>query len=168
MNYRTMAAAVVLLAGTALTASAQTRGFVGVGVGVGGYPGGGYYGYPGWNYYGLPYGPYAYGYPSALGTQWSNGHSLYGPPIPTFGPTPGAFGGGDAHRGHYTYGFLGNYSPSPRLGYSTVNVYPSDRQELTGPSVDAIAPNEVPRSQTSSTSPWVKGGLLGFGVIRRR
>ncbi len=157
----------VLLAGMALTASAQTRGFVGVGIGVGGYgyPGFGY-GYPGWNYYGLPYGPYAFGYPRALGTQWSNGHSLYGPPVPTYGPTPGAFGGGDAHRGHYTTGYFGAYGPSPRLGYSTVNVYPTGRQDLTGPSVDAIAPREGPRGET--TSPWVRGGLLGFGVIRRR
>lgn len=145
-----------LLAVATSSASAQYRGgFVGVGVGAG---------YPGWGYYGLPYGPYAYGYPGAVGGFWTNGHSLYGPPVPTYGPTPGAFGGSDAHRGHSTYGWLGTYNPSPRPAGLTVNGYPTGRAELTGASVDAIAPREVPRPEPSKKA---RGGLLGFGLIKR-
>lgn len=144
----------VLLVWMTSSASAQTRGFVGVGG----------FGSPGWNYYGLPYGPYAFGYPGAVGGSWTNGHTLYGPPVPTYGPTPGAFGGGDAHRGHSTYGWLGTYNPSPRPSNLTVNGYPTGRAELTGASVDAIAPREVPRPEAPPRS---RGGLLGFGLFKR-
>lgn len=153
MIARALVSSAVLVAVFTSSSSAQYRGSVGVGVGVG----------TPWNYYGLPYGPYAFGYPGAVGSFWTNGHSLYGPPVPTYGPTPGAFGGGDAHRGHQNYGWLGYYTPSPRLGYSTVNVYPNDqpRLELTGPSVDAIAPREVPRPEPTT-------GPSKFRLFRRR
>lgn len=36
-----------------------------------------------------------WGYPGAVGDFWSNGLSLYGPPVPTYGPIPGSFGGSD-------------------------------------------------------------------------
>ena len=52
--------------------------------------------------YGLGYGWY---YPAAFGSFWTNGLSLYGPPVPTFGTTPGSFGGSDSHRNY----FLQNY-----------------------------------------------------------
>ena len=52
-----------------------------------------------------PFPYYSYGYfgyyPSAFGSQWSNGYSLYGPPVPTYGPVAGAFGGSD-QRLNYT------------------------------------------------------------------
>ncbi len=32
-------------------------------------------------------------FPSRIGDFWSNGYSLYGPPVPTYGPIPGSFGG---------------------------------------------------------------------------
>ena len=48
--------------------------------------------------YGSGYGWY---YPAAFGSFWSNGLSLYGPPVPTFGVTPGSFGGSDAHRNYF-------------------------------------------------------------------
>jgi uncharacterized protein (TIGR03000 family) len=65
---------------------AQPRGGMGVGVGVGvGRPWG--WGYP----YAFPF----WGYPGAYGSSYSNGFNLYGPPVPTYGPTAGAFGGSD-------------------------------------------------------------------------
>jgi uncharacterized protein (TIGR03000 family) len=46
-----------------------------------------------------PFGAYPYGYlgyfPGAYSSSWSNGFSLYGPPVPTYGSVPGAFGGAD-------------------------------------------------------------------------
>jgi uncharacterized protein (TIGR03000 family) len=43
-----------------------------------------------------PFGPYSgylgY-YPGAYQNSWSNGFSLYGPPVPTYGSVPGQFGG---------------------------------------------------------------------------
>jgi hypothetical protein len=46
------------------------------------------------------WGWYPY-YPGAVGSFWSNGLSLYGPPVPTQGPIPGSFGGGDARQLYY-------------------------------------------------------------------
>jgi uncharacterized protein (TIGR03000 family) len=60
----------------------------GVGVGVGfGY--GGYWGRPGW-------GPYWGIYPNYYHGFYGNGLSMYGPPVPTYKPIPGVFGGGDS------------------------------------------------------------------------
>jgi uncharacterized protein (TIGR03000 family) len=46
-----------------------------------------------------PFGAYPYGYlgyfPGAYSNSWSNGFSLYGPPVPTYGSVPGSFGGSD-------------------------------------------------------------------------
>ncbi|MGL4424015.1 MAG: TIGR03000 domain-containing protein [Gemmataceae bacterium] len=91
-------------------------GGVGLGVGVGVTPG--------WNYHGLAGGPFigapfGFGFaPSAYGSQWSNGLSLYGPPVPTFGVTPGAFGGSYQFYHHtppiFGLGWFGVNTPSPR------------------------------------------------------
>jgi uncharacterized protein (TIGR03000 family) len=72
---------------------------VGVGVGVG-------FGYPGFGY---PYGAFGY-YPGAYSSSWSNGFSLYGPPVPTYGIVPGAFGGADQRLGNFQYGNIGIYN----------------------------------------------------------
>src|SRR5947209_1191454 len=53
-------------------------------------------------YYGYGYG---FGYfPGAYGSVWSNGFSLYGPPVPTYGPVPGPFGGPDQRLDVYPPG----------------------------------------------------------------
>jgi uncharacterized protein (TIGR03000 family) len=72
---------------------------VGVGVGVG-------YGYPGFGY---PWGAFGY-FPGAYSSSWSNGFSLYGPPVPTYGIVPGAFGGADQRLGNFQYGNIGIYN----------------------------------------------------------
>ena len=52
--------------------------------------------YPGYGYGGFyPY----YGYDGF----YSNGFSMYGPPVPTYGPVPGYFGGGDQRLNNYYY-----------------------------------------------------------------
>jgi uncharacterized protein (TIGR03000 family) len=110
----------------------------------------------GWRYYGLPNGPYVnpgsyefagtgprwwggwpwWGIPSYAGSFWTNGRSLYGPPIPTFGPTPGVFGASDDDKRFFTnpppangvffgLGWGGYRSPSPRHLPLTVSVRPS-------------------------------------------
>jgi uncharacterized protein (TIGR03000 family) len=87
-----------------------------------------------WRYYGLRNGPRVEftdarvgiwnwgwaGTPAASGSFWTNGLSLYGPPVPTYAPVPGTFGGADAHRFYINppvFGFglnpLGYRSPSP-------------------------------------------------------
>jgi hypothetical protein len=90
--------ALALLAGVALPPSpgfaghpgrhAGYTGGVGIGVGIGivGTPGGPAFGYSGVGV-AVPYGAYR-GF-------WSNGYSLYGPPVPTYGIVPGTFGGSD-------------------------------------------------------------------------
>ena len=57
---------------------------------------------PNFGYLGRSFG-YGYGwyYPAAFGSFWTNGLTLYGPPVPTFGITPGSFGGSDAHRFYF-------------------------------------------------------------------
>ena len=99
---------------------------VGIGISVGGggygpygYPGFGYPGYRGYGYpgFGYPYyGAYLYDYPGFYG----NGMSKYGPPVPTYGVVPGAFGGSDYRVNQNAPffglggGWYGYRSPSPR------------------------------------------------------
>src|SRR5262245_23832082 len=59
---------------------------------------------PPWGYPFLPDGPFVT-YPPFIGpysgrsgSTWSNGLSLYGPPVPTYGPIPGVFGNDDLRR----------------------------------------------------------------------
>jgi uncharacterized protein (TIGR03000 family) len=59
---------------------AQSRSWS-VGVGVG------------WGY---GYGPYWGMYPNYYNGFYGNGLSMYGPPVPTYKPIPGVFGGGDS------------------------------------------------------------------------
>ena len=57
---------------------------------------------PNFGYLGRSYGyGYGYYYPAAFGSFWTNGLTLYGPPVPTFAITPGSFGGSDAHRFYF-------------------------------------------------------------------
>jgi uncharacterized protein (TIGR03000 family) len=113
-----------------------------------------------WTYPGLPGGPYApavspyyggvgaglgYGgfYPGfrgATGSYWTNGLSLYGPPIPTYGPTPGVFGQNDLNRqwsAHpslaWNYGWIGVYRASPRPRPASVSVWPIPIEPVPGP-----------------------------------
>jgi uncharacterized protein (TIGR03000 family) len=86
-----------------------------------GYP---FYGWPG--YYGWP------GFRGANGGFWSNGLSLYGPPVPVYGPLPGILGNYDlVHQWRHTptlgwgVGWFGTYfQPSPRVKPLSVNVWP--------------------------------------------
>ena len=109
----------------------------------------------GWQYPGLSGGPYVtpgvgrgafigpawgpgwYGVRGAAGSVWTNNLSLYGPPIPTYAPVPGAFGQADQSRLFFHQpppGFLygvgvglgwgGRYTPSPRPRAPSVSVYP--------------------------------------------
>lgn len=118
----------VLLPGTAL--AQRHRGGVGVGVGVG--PGWGYPGVPGGPYVTYPWGP-SFGWPGffgATGSFWTNGLSLYGPPVPVYGPIPGVMGNDDLvrqwkqHPGIFQFGWVGVYAASPRPKPATVNVWP--------------------------------------------
>jgi uncharacterized protein (TIGR03000 family) len=100
------------------------------------YPAATYPGGPGlgWGYYGLYGGPWVgwpWFYSGANRGFWTNGLSLYGPPVPTYGPTPGVFGQGDLNRTWNNYlnpmqpgfGWIGIYSPSPRPFPPTVGVW---------------------------------------------
>jgi uncharacterized protein (TIGR03000 family) len=138
------------------TGSAQVTGGMIVGGGPGYYGSGpgpyphgkhgkyGPYPPPNWNYPGLPGGPFltpAYpfvgwpGYRGAYGSFWSNGLSLYGPPVPVYGPLPGVFGNNDLVRqwqnrptlglGFGYLGWYGTFRASPRPHPVTVNVWPT-------------------------------------------
>lgn len=147
-------------------ASAQV--VVGFGVGSGYYGAGPYgnslyrygrYPYPPpyWNYPGLGGGPYigtGYpfvgwpGYTGAFGSYWTNGLSLYGPPVPVYGPVPGVLGNSDlVHQwrssptlggGFGYYGWVGPFRASPRPHSLSVNPWPVI--ESVGPAVREAAP----------------------------
>jgi uncharacterized protein (TIGR03000 family) len=150
------------------TLQAQVSLGVGVGAGPGFYgpgfygPGPGRYGKYGppppanWNYYGLAGGPYLttgypfYGWPGYRGANggfWSNGLSLYGPPVPVYGPIPGVLGNSDfVHQwqarptlglGVGYYGWVGPFRASPRPHPSTVSVWPVIEQ--VAPAGDPVA-----------------------------
>ena len=126
----------------------------------------------GWSYYGVDTGPYIglppsrvwpgvwpgslWGPPSAIGSMWTNGLSLYGPPVPTYGPVPGSFAGSDASKRFFTnpppvnavwvgLGWGGYRSPSPRCKVPNVSVHPS--------SVSVV---EAPLAVTSEGAPCLK------------
>lgn len=94
---------------------------------------------PSWTYPGLAGGPfvgYPWGWPGYFsgraGQNWSNGLSLYGPPVPTYGPIPGVFGNNDLLRQWKAvpslglgFGWVGLYAASPRPRPLTVNVWPT-------------------------------------------
>lgn len=95
---------------------------------------------PGWGYPGLYGGPFVgypfgfYGYGPRAGSSWSNGLSLYGPPVPTYGPIPGVFGNNDLRRlweqvpsPGIPFGWVGIYAASPRPRNLSVNVWPVER-----------------------------------------
>jgi uncharacterized protein (TIGR03000 family) len=90
IGWRSAVAASLLAVGSGeVTAQRWANGGgVGVGVGVGRPWGYGWGGYPGFGFF-----------PGAYNGFYSNGFSLYGPPIRTDAPVPGVFGGGDQR--HY-------------------------------------------------------------------
>jgi uncharacterized protein (TIGR03000 family) len=129
-------------------------------------------GYPGFNAGGATYGPigwgagypgFGFGIPGAntlppgygfglgawpwfsgrSGSTWSNGLSLYGPPVPVYGPIPGVFGNYDLVRQWRTvpfpglagYGWHGIYRASPRPRPLTVSAWPQ---------VEPLAPGAPP------------------------
>ena len=123
-------------------ASAQVA--VGVGVGAA----------PGWSYPGLPGGPYVtypYAYPyagwpgfhGAHGSFWTNGLSLYGPPVPVYGPIPGVFGANDLNRQWrerptlgWGVGWVGVYGAKVHSHRpATVNVWPRVESVSAAPAV---------------------------------
>lgn len=84
------------------------------------------------------YGPYTAplypfvgwpGFQGAFGSYWTNGLSLYGPPVPVPGPIPGVFGNGDLVNqwrarptlglGVGYFGWVGPLDPRYRMVYRT-------------------------------------------------
>jgi uncharacterized protein (TIGR03000 family) len=96
------------------------------------------------------YGPHwapAWGfYPTYYCGFYGNGLSMYGPPVPTYGPVPGVFGAGDAH-----YAYFGRQPlfPGWNIAYFPLGKhYPfaGDPAELVvppAPVLDKPAPFEV-------------------------
>ena len=113
---------------------------------------------PPWGYPGLGGGPYVGypwgwpGYSARAGQNWSNGLSLYGPPVPVYGPIPGVMGNSDLnHQWHDVpsmgigYGWFGVYAASPRPRQLSVSVWPSiegvpSPTAPAAPSPEAAAP----------------------------
>ncbi|MBA4062710.1 MAG: hypothetical protein C0501_03210 [Isosphaera sp.] len=108
----------------------------------------GYYGLAGGPYVGYPLGyPFLFGFGGRVGQFWSNGLSLYGPPVPTYGPVPGVFGNSDLVRRYYDFpapglpfGWVGIYAASPRPRPLTVNVWPTPEGVGRPPFPAAAAP----------------------------
>jgi len=100
---------------------------------------------PPWGYYGLEGGPfvgYPWGWPyysARAGQNWSNGLSLYGPPVPVYGPVPGIIGNGDlVHQWRDVpslgigYGWVGIYAASPRPRPLSVSAWPVIVEHVPG------------------------------------
>jgi uncharacterized protein (TIGR03000 family) len=130
---------------------------VGIGVGPAFGPGFGFggFGYPFGGFGGYPYGfgpgffPFNRSPGRAGNSMWSNGLSLYGPPVPVYGPIPGVFGNNDLTRqwrstltpGFAGYGWVGIYAASPRPRYRSVNVHPPVEPLYPGIAALPPAPN---------------------------
>lgn len=129
---------------------------IGIGVGVGtGFPGFGPGFGPGWNrgYWGpgWGWGPgwYPGVFPGQMYGNYSNGMSMYGPPVPTHRPVPGMFGGGDSMffppPRDYRPGFF-NYAEIPIHKPATLPTTISDPQISVAPTLEVlrkIAPLEM-------------------------
>ena len=148
-----------LLIAVTFTATASAQIYVGVGSAPVAYPT--YRPYP---YY--PYGGYLGYYPSAIGSQWTNGASLYGPPVPTYGPVAGAFGGSDT-RLNYTR----LYDPRPfnrRVPTADELVYPTFATvDLVLPTTDAkVTINEIELPETGAVRSFQAFNLQPGGTTR--
>jgi len=103
---------IIALAAFHVTTGRATAQFIGPysGFGYGGFGGFDYGGFGGFGYggFGPRFGGGYFGYPGAFGSFWTNGRTLYGPPVATGAPIPGSFGGSDAS---YNYSSPGSYSP---------------------------------------------------------
>lgn len=139
---------------------------------------------PGWTYHRVPdgpavivppqparrpfFGPGWWGIPGAAGSFWTNGQSLYGPPVPTYAPIPGSFGGSDYGKHFFRnppptnsvwfgLGWHGYRTPSPRPTNPSVGVWP---QPAAPPA--AVAPVEgnciqlSVRVPTADADVWVE------------
>ena len=124
----------------------------------------------GWSYYGLgagpgagpfvtvPFAPMGYGfYPPAVGSFWTNGYSLYGPPVPTYNPVPGTFGMATADKLHFRHtdprpvnasfpglGWYGYRNPSPRPVHPSVRAWPAVPGVFPMPLANALPPASDP------------------------
>ena len=119
--------------------------------------------YPGFGY---PFG--FFGFPAAVGSSWTNGLSLYGPPVPTYAPLPGVFGNNDLVKQWRTvvapglagYNVFGLYSPYPRARHPSVSVLPVVESLDTFPAAPAPA---APAAPAATVAP-AKGGCLVLSV----
>jgi uncharacterized protein (TIGR03000 family) len=114
MWFRRIALVIIVVVCPAGLASAQAPIAVGPGVSVGVGAGvGPWVGPRVWPWFGpglWGWGWWPWWWSGAAGSFWTNGLSLYGPPVPTFAPVPGVFGAGDAHR-QLASGPVGLYDP---------------------------------------------------------
>ena len=114
---------------------------------------------PDWGYPGLGGGPYIgypWGYSGRAGHFWSNGLSLYGPPVPVYGPIPGVFGNNDLVRRWQgwpsigaPFGWVGVYAASPRPRALTVGVHPTAESVPIAPTIVVAAPDADPAQATA-------------------
>lgn len=109
------------------------------------------YGYPGIGlYYGVPLGPPGSGpanpgfflgpAPGVYRGFYSNGFSLYGPPVPTYAPVPGVFGGSDQR----------SYGLPPNLIRPGFSLRPTPWNQPSPGQAHLASPVFVPLSQRPS------------------
>ena len=138
---------------------------------------------PGWTYHRVPDGPTVvvppqevprshfrpgwWGVPGAAGSFWTNGQSLYGPPVPTYAPIPGSFGGADYGKHFFKnpppanslwvgLGWHGYRTPSPRPGSPSVSVWPQG-PAAAAPVVDGGACIRLAvRVPTADADVWIE------------
>ena len=157
-----------VLAALVFPASASAQ----VGLGVGASTAPGYYGPYASPFFGFAAWP---GYRGAIGSYWTNGLSLYGPPVPTAGPIPGVFGNYDlssqwqqrASAGFTGYPGYGVYVPLgrryPRLPPAPVIIEPLPPTPIApGPVGCVMLSVRVPQPNAEVFIAGVKMTQTGF------
>jgi uncharacterized protein (TIGR03000 family) len=132
---------------------------------------------PPWGYPGLWGGPfvgYPWGWPGysgRAGQNWSNGLSLYGPPVPVYGPVPGIIGNRDlVHQWRDVpslgigYGWFGVYAASPRPRHLSVNVWPVIVESVPGAGCPNGAGAGCATPAPVAAAPVPPGGVLILSV----
>jgi uncharacterized protein (TIGR03000 family) len=151
---------VMIVLGLAGEGRAQARAWS-VGVGVG---------------YGYGYGPFWGVYPNYYHGFYGNGLSMYGPPVPTYKPIPGVFGGADSQffglPPIYPGWLTGAYVPLSHPAPLPAAVAELPAEELPAPAAAALdkpAPLEVEvRLPRPDARLFIDGAeAAGTGAVRR-
>jgi uncharacterized protein (TIGR03000 family) len=118
------------------------------------------------------YGGFGY-YPGVYNGFWSNGFTMYGPPVPTYGSIPGYYGGSDQRLNNYNFSNI-NIQNGASLGLGTPGSGGAGPRRRHWYGSDAAATNVVTgqgtvdvRVPVANAEVYFEGMNTGHAGVRR-